>query len=65
MRFGNTQLKPKINVMKLELTYKLLSAQAKKLMAQGKVTAYLKALVALNTLSIQKKVLQSLPQPRA
>ncbi len=50
--------------MKLELTYKLLSAQAKKLMKQGKVSEYLNALIALNTMAIQKKVLQSLPQPR-
>lgn len=51
--------------MKLDRTYKLLSAQAKILMAQGKVAEYLKALVALNTLAIQKNILQSLPQPRA
>jgi len=49
--------------MKLDITHKVLANQAKKLMKQGKVAAYMQTLLALHNLSIQKKVLQSLPQP--
>jgi hypothetical protein len=48
--------------MKLENAYKMLLAQAKNLMQQGKVAEYLQVLVAINSMHQQKLQLLSAPQ---
>lgn len=48
--------------MKLENAYKMLLAQAKNLMQQGKVAEYLHVLVAINSMNQQMRQLFSAPQ---
>ncbi len=47
--------------MKLDNTYKQLSQQARNLMKQGQVQAYLKTLIALNKLEKQMLTLKAAP----